>query len=108
MKTLMQQQPKTDGITNVTHVEARAVMIKTDGGQLSIEGADDSTDITAYTLDGVQLGSAVSRNGLATINTNVSEGTVTIVKIGNKSVKVVMRQFIYAPRIFLRHISVMT
>ena len=83
--------PKTDGITNVTHVEARAVMIKTDGGQLSIEGADDSTDITAYTLDGVQLGSAVSRNGLATINTNVSEGTVTIVKIGNKSVKVVMR-----------------
>ena len=83
--------PKTDGITNVTHVEARAVMIKTDGGQLSIEGADDSTDITAYTLDGVQLGSAVSRYGVATINTNVSAGTVTIVKIGNKSVKVVMK-----------------
>lgn len=83
--------PKTDGITNVTHVEARAVMIKSYGGQLSIEGADDNTDITAYSLDGVQLGSAVSRNGVATINMNVSAGTVTIVKIGNKSVKVVMK-----------------
>ena len=28
---------------------------------------------------------------VATINTNVSAGTVTIVKIGNKSVKVVMK-----------------
>ena len=84
--------PQNEGIaTDVNQIASVAVLIKANGGQLTIEGADDNTTVTAYTLDGVQLGSAVSRNGVATINTNVSAGTVTIVKIGNKSVKVVMR-----------------
>ena len=84
--------PQNEGITtDVNQIAAKAVLIKANGGQLTIEGADDNTTITAYTIDGVQLGSAVSKNGVATINTNVSAGTVTIVKIGNKSVKVAMR-----------------
>ena len=84
--------PQNEGITtDVNQIASVAVLIKANGGQLTIEGADDNTTITAYTLDGVQLGSAVSRNGVASINTNVSAGTVTIVKIGNKSVKVVMK-----------------
>ena len=84
--------PQNEGIaTDVNQIASVAVLIKANGGQLTIEGAEDNTTVTAYTLDGVQLGSAVSRNGVATINTNVSAGTVTIVKIGNKSVKVVMR-----------------
>jgi len=88
----IEANPQNEGITtDVNQIAARAVLIKANGGQLTIEGADDNTTITAYTIDGVQLGSAVSRNGVATINTNVSPGTVTIVKIGNKSVKVVMR-----------------
>jgi hypothetical protein len=84
--------PQNEGITtDVNQIASVAVLIKANGGQLTIEGAEDNTSVTAYTLEGVQLGSAVSRNGVATINTNVSAGTVTIVKIGNKSVKVVMR-----------------
>ena len=84
--------PQNEGITtDVNQIASVAVLIRANGGQLTIEGADDNTTVAAYTLDGVQLGSAVSRNGVATINTNVSAGTVTIVKIGNKSVKVVMR-----------------
>ncbi len=88
----IEANPQNEGITtDVNQIAAVAVLIKANGGQLTIEGADDNTTITAYTIDGVQLGSAVSRNGVATINTNASAGTVTIVKIGNKSVKVVMR-----------------
>ena len=88
----IEANPQNEGITtDVNQIASVAVLIKANGGQLTIEGAEDNTTITAYTLDGVQLGSAVSRNGVATINTNVSAGTVTIVKIGNKSVKVVMR-----------------
>ena len=84
--------PQNEGIaTDVNQIASVAVLIKANGGKLTIEGAGDNTTVTAYTLDGEQLGSAVSRNGVATINTNVSPGTVTIVKIGNKSVKVVMR-----------------
>ncbi len=88
----IEANPQNEGITtDVNQIAARAVLIKANGGQLTIEGAADNTSITAYTIDGVQLGSAVSRNGVATINTNASAGTVTIVKIGNKSVKVAMR-----------------
>ena len=84
--------PQNEGIaTDVNQIASVAVLIKANGGQLTIEGAEDNTTVTAYTLDGVQLGSAVSRNGVATINTNVSAGTVTIVKIGSKSVKIVMQ-----------------
>lgn len=84
--------PQNEGITtDVNQIASVAVLIKANGGQLTIEGAEDNTTVAAYTLDGVQLGSAVSGNGVATINTNVSAGTVTIVKIGNKSVKVVMK-----------------
>ena len=84
--------PQNEGIaTDVNQIASVAVLIRANGGQLTIEGADDNTTVAAYTLDGVQLGSAVSRNGVATINTNVSAGTVTIVKIANKSIKIVMR-----------------
>ena len=84
--------PQNEGITtDVNQIASVAVLIKANGGQLTIEGADDNTTVAAYTLDGVQLGSAVSKNGVATINTNVSAGTVTIVKIGSKSVKIVMQ-----------------
>ena len=84
--------PQNEGIaTDVNQIASVAVLIKATGGQLTIEGAEDNTTVAAYTLDGVQLGSAISRNGVATINTNVSAGTVTIVKIGSKSVKIVMQ-----------------
>ena len=44
-----------------------------------------------YSIDGVQVGSATSRNGVASINTTLTKDSVAIVKIGNKSVKVIMR-----------------
>ena len=84
--------PQNEGITtDVNQIASVAVLIKANGGKLTIEGAEDNTTVTAYTLDGVQLGSAISRNGVASINTNVSAGTVTIVKIGSKSVNIVMQ-----------------
>ena len=63
-------------------------MIKTNGGEITIEGTDENTSITVYTLDGVQVGAATCRNGIAFINTNLKYDSIAIVKIGNKSVKV--------------------
>ena len=81
-------EPKTEGLNSVAQVIANAVMIKTNGGEITIEGADENTSITVYTLDGVQVGSATCRNGVAFINTNLKYNSIAIVKIGNKSVKV--------------------
>ena len=81
-------EPKTEGLNSVAQVRANAVMIKTNGGEITIEGADENTSITVYTIDGVQVGAATCRNGIAFINTNLKCDSIAIVKIGNKSVKV--------------------
>lgn len=85
-------EPKTEGITDViAQMSARAVMVKAEGGQLTVEGAEDNTNISVYTIDGVQVGTSTSRNGVALINTSIPKSSVAIVKIGNKSVKVMMK-----------------
>jgi len=84
--------PQTEGITDgVAQISSKAVLIQSEGGILKVEGVDDGTPISVYTLDGKQAGSAVSRNGAALIGTNIQPGNATIVKIGNKSVKVIMK-----------------
>lgn len=85
-------EPKMEGITNgVASVRANAVMIKTEEGQIIIEGAEDNTSINVYNLDGAQVGSTTSRNGVAFVNTNLSHNSIAVVKIGNKSVKVAIK-----------------
>lgn len=84
--------PQTEGITNgVASIPANAVLIQSEGGILKVEGVDEGTPVSVYTLDGKQAGSAVSRNGVALVGTNIQPGNTTIVKIGNKSVKVIMK-----------------
>lgn len=84
--------PKMDGIANgVVEVKARALLIKNDCGNLTIEGADDGEKVHVYTTNGVQTGSAVSRNGKAVVGTNLQKGEIAIVKVGEKSVKVVVK-----------------
>lgn len=86
------QQPATEGITDgIANVPAKALLIKNNGGQLTIEGAADGEAISVYTVNGIQSGSAISQNGAAYIDTNLQAGSIAIVKIGNKSVKVVIK-----------------
>ena len=56
-----------------------------------MEGIDDGTSISLYTPDGKLVCNGVSRNGAALIGTNIPSGNTAIVKIGNKSVKVVLK-----------------
>lgn len=84
--------PKTEGIVNgVAEVKARALLIKNEDGNLIIEGADDGEKVNVYTINGTQSGSAVSKNGKAMVGTNLQKGSIAIVKVGDKSVKVMVR-----------------
>ena len=86
------QQPKTEGITDgLAQIPARPVLIKTDRGQINVEGVDDQTNITIFTTDGNLAGSAISQNGSASIDTRLPAGTAAIVRIGGKSVKVLVK-----------------
>lgn len=86
------KEPQTEGITNgVASIPAKAVLIQSNGGQLTIDGAEDGTLISIYSINGTEAGKAVSRNGSATVNTNLQPGNVAIIKIGEKSVKMVVK-----------------
>ena len=86
------QQPKTEDITNgIANIPAQAVLIQSEGGSIKVQGVDEGTQVNVYGINGTQAGSAVSQAGSATINTNLQPGSIAIVKIGQKSVKVVVK-----------------
>lgn len=85
-------EPKTEGITNgIANVRALPLLIQTNGSTLTVSGADDGTPITVYSINGTEAGSAISQNGEVTIPTTLQSGSAAIVKVGNKSVKVVVK-----------------
>ena len=86
------QQPKTEGITNgIANIPAQAVLIQSEGGSIKVQGVDEGTQVNVYSINGTQAGSAISQSGAATINTNLQPGSIAIVKIGQKSVKVAIK-----------------
>ena len=85
-------EPQTDNISNgVANIRAKAVMIQNIGGQLTVYGVDDDDEISVYNINGIRAGSAISSNGSAVINTNLQTGSVAIVKIGENSIKVILK-----------------
>ena len=86
------KEPTTEGITDgVAQIASKAALIQSEGGILKVEGIDDGTQVAVYTPDGKQAGSAVSRNGAALVGTSIQPGNTAIVKIGEKTVKVIIR-----------------
>jgi hypothetical protein len=85
-------EPQMEGITNsVAQVRAKAVVIQTANGCVSVKGLDDGTKVSVYDIRGAEVGSAVSYSGCININTNWVPGSIAIVKIGEKSIKVPMK-----------------
>ena len=70
---------------------AMPVLIQNNGGMLTVQGTQDGTPISVYTIAGTEAGSAVSQNSMACISTNLQQGDIAIVRIGNRSVKVVLK-----------------
>ena len=86
------QTPKTEGITNgVANIPANAVLIQSEGGTIKVQGCDEGEQVSVYSINGTQAGTSISQNGAAIVNTNLQPGSIAIVKIGQKSVKVVVK-----------------
>ncbi len=84
--------PKTEGITNgVANIPANAVLIQSAGGTITVQGCDEGEQVSVYGINGTQAGQSISQNGAAIVNTNLQPGSIAIVKIGQKSVKVVIK-----------------
>lgn len=84
--------PKTEGIENgVAQVRANAVLIQSHDGTLSIAGVADGTDIAVYSISGQMVGSAKANGATSSVTTTLRSGNIAIVRIADKSVKVVMQ-----------------
>ena len=84
--------PKTEDITDkMAEVAAYPVLIQSQDGQISVQGVADKAKVEVYTIGGVEAGSGIATNGTVTINTSMNSGEIAIVKIGGKSVKVVVK-----------------
>ena len=78
-------------VTGVAKAKAAAEQIQSANGQVTVTGLADGTTVTVYDLSGKQVGTATSKGGQATVNTGMTAGSAAIVKVGEKSVKTVMK-----------------
>ena len=85
-------EPKAEGIVNgVASVRSYGVMIQASEGFFNISGLEVGTPISVYNTAGQMVGSANASANTTTINTTLRNGEIGIVKIGDKSVKVLMK-----------------
>lgn len=86
-------EPKTEGIiiNELTQVRATPLLIQSNGNMLSITGAEEGTPINVYDTSGKIVGSAKASLQNTIISTNLRPGEIGLVKIGDQSVKILMK-----------------
>lgn len=88
----IETEPKNEDISDkVEEVKAYPVLIQSKDGVITVQGMANGTKVDVYTINGVEAGNGIATNGTATINTTMSSGEIAIVKIGEKSIKIVVR-----------------
>ncbi len=81
-----------EGLPNgIADVPAQAVLLQSEDGVLSVQGLADGTPVSVYGMNGIQAGSAVSKGGQAIVAPSLPSGSVAIVKMGEKRMKVVVK-----------------
>jgi len=85
-------EPKTEGMTSdIATARGNAVLIQSHNGILNIAGVAKGTDIVVYSTSGQMVGSAKANGATLSVTTTLRNGNIAIVRIGDKSVKVVIQ-----------------
>ena len=82
---------ETDISGGVANVRAKPVLIQSNGSTLSIAGLDEGTAISVYDISGKMVGSTTAASDKTNISTSLRPGEISLVKIGSKTIKVVMK-----------------
>lgn len=81
--------PIEDGTTRID-AASNVCNIRADGSVITVSDYRDGENVSVYSVGGQLISTAVINNGSAVINTNLQAGSVVIVKIGQKSVKLTL------------------
>ena len=76
--------------TGIINIPAKAVLVTSNNGVLHINCSLDGESVAVYTTAGTLIATTTIENGTAIVATGLSKGTVAIVKIAEKSIKVVI------------------
>lgn len=76
---------------NITTARGNAILIQCQNGTLNVIGVQDGATISVYTPSGMMVGSAKASGTSISIDINLNSGEIAIVKIGDKSIKVVTK-----------------
>ena len=79
-----------DNTTDVINVPAKAVFVTSNNGTININCALEGEVVELYTSDAMYIGSTTIENGSATIESGLSKGDIAIIKIAEKSIKVIL------------------
>ena len=77
--------------TEVTSIPSKPVFIQSQGGTITLSGLADDIEVAAYDLAGELLDATTAIGDTATLSTNLNQGDVVILKIGNNSIKIVVK-----------------
>ena len=85
-------EPKSEGLTDtdIANVKALPVVVQASNGTITVTGANDGTMVEVYGISGTKFGEAKTTLNTATIHTDAQTGSVAIVKVGNKSIKIAL------------------
>ncbi len=77
--------------TAVSEVAATDFAVNANGGVICIKSETEGQNAAVYTIGGQLIGSGITSNGTTVISTNLPSGSLAVVKVGEKSMKVTMK-----------------
>ena len=83
--------PDNNQENNIATTRGNAILIQSCDGVVNVSGVEDGESVCIYTTSGVMVGKVKAHGGHSSIATNICSGEIAIIKIGEKSVKVVMQ-----------------
>ena len=89
--TLTIMAPEPSMPTFIARIPNSGVQLSSRNGEVSVCGLADGTQVNVYTAEGMLVGTTKVVDGKATITTSLAPGTVAIVRMGKKSVKMVVK-----------------
>ena len=71
--------------------ESISVLISANNGNITVKSEADGQSVAVYSVGGQLLGNATVSNRQAKVPTTLQNGEVAIVKVGSKSVKILIQ-----------------
>jgi hypothetical protein len=81
----------TGVIDNEMRVNTNAILVQNAGSVITISGIADGNDVAVYNISGQLIGQGKATGNRAEISTGLTSGDICIIKIGDKSVKYILR-----------------